>query len=334
MQTVKTMQQENPAAMLTHRIDGKQAWVKSSLQESDWLFRLDDRCVRELAAAVEDMRAHPLPLLLLTPDMFELSACRALAVRVRSALKEGVSFAVVDRIPLDGITPDEAKTLYWLFSSMIARPVAQKLDGTMIYDVHDTGMQALPGSGVRPDKTNVDLTFHNDNAYNQTMPEIVGLFCLRQAQSGGLSRAISFQTAHNCLLADYRDLLPRFYQPFPFDRQKEHFPGEHPIFSAPMFEYDGRLRARLAPYQVRNAFAMRGEPVDTLTAAATAALDEVFSRPELIAEHYMQPGQIQYVNNREIGHSRTAFTDHAEPELRRYLVRLWLRDAGHRGYRG
>ena len=48
----------------------------------------------------------------------------------------------------------------------------------------------------------------------------------------------------------------------------------------------------------------------------------------------MQPGQIQYVNNREIGHSRTAFTDHAEPEFRRYLVRLWMRDAGHRGYRG
>lgn len=328
------MQQENPAAMLTHRIDGKQAWVKASLRQSDWFYTLDGTCRRELAAVVEDLRANPLPLLLLTPDMFELAACRALAARVRSALKEGVSFAVVDKIPLDGITPDEAKALYWLFSSMIARPVAQKLDGTMIYDVHDTGMQALPGSGVRPDKTNVDLTFHNDNAYNQTMPEIVGLFCLRQAQAGGLSRAISFQTAHNCLLADYPDLLPRFYQPFPFDRQKEHFPGENPIFSAPMFEYDGRLRARLAPYQVKNAFAMRGEPVDAQTAAATAALDEIFSRAGLIAEHYMQPGQIQYVNNREIGHSRTAFTDHAEPELRRYLVRLWLRDAGHRGYRG
>ena len=73
------MQQENPAAMLTHRIDGRQAWVKASLQERDWLFRLDDACVRELTSAVEDMRAHPLPLLLLTPDMFELAACRALA---------------------------------------------------------------------------------------------------------------------------------------------------------------------------------------------------------------------------------------------------------------
>lgn len=79
---------------------------------------------------------------------------------------------------------------------------------------------------------------------------------------------------------------------------------------------------------------MRGEPVDAETAAATAALDEIFARPELIAEHPMEPGQIQYVNNREIGHSRTAFVDHAAPELRRYLVRLWLRDSGHRSYHG
>ena len=328
------MRQENPAAMLTHRIDGKQAWVNANLQEHDWLYTLDDECRRELSLVIEDLRANPLPLLLLTPDMFELAACRALATRVRGALKEGVSFAVVNRMPLDGIMLEEAKALYWLFSMMIARPVAQKLDGTMVYDVHDTGMQALPGSGVRPDKTNVDLTFHNDNAYNKTMPEIVGLFCLRQAQAGGLSRAISFQTAHNCLLSDYPDLLPRFYQPFRFDRQKEHFPGEDPIFSAPMFEYDGRLRARLAPYQVKNGYTMMGEVIDASTAAAIAALDEIFARDELIAEHYLQPGQIQYVNNREIGHSRTAFIDHAAPEMRRYLVRLWLRDAGHRGYRG
>ena len=328
------MRQEIPAPPLAHRIDGKHAWSKTSLRDEDWLFTLDAACLDELRAVVSDLRANPLPLLVLATDMFELNACRALAARMRVALTAGVSFALLDRIPLDEITLDEAKSLYWIFSSLLARPVAQKLDGTMIYDVHDTGMQARPGSGIRPDKTNVDLTFHNDNAYNRTMPEVVGLFCLRQAKSGGLSRMISFQTAHNCLLEDYPGLLPRFYQPFHFDRQKEFFPGETPIFSAPMFEFDGRLRARLAPYQVKNGYAMLGQEIDAPTAAAIAALDEVFARDELVAEHYMQPGQIQYVNNREIGHSRTGFVDFEEPERRRYLVRLWLRNSGHRGYRG
>src|SRR5260370_33718614 len=68
---------------------------------------------------------------------------------------------------------------------MVSRPVAQKLEGTMIYDVLDTGQHAIPGSGVRPDKTNPEIRFHNDNAYNDTPPDYVGLLCLRQAQSGG-----------------------------------------------------------------------------------------------------------------------------------------------------
>jgi hypothetical protein len=328
------MRQESPAAILTHRVEGKQAWTRDSLKDEDWQFALDEPCRRELLAIVEELRAGPLPLLLLTPDMFDLGACRGLAARVRSALTSGVSFALVDGMPLADITADEAKALYWLLSSLIMRPVAQKLDGTMIYDVQDTGQLALPGSGIRPDKTNVDLTFHNDNAYNRTMPEVVGLLCLRQAKSGGLSRMLSFQTAHNCLLEDYPELLPRFYEAFPFDRQREHFPGEEPIYAAPMFEYDGRLRARLAPYQVKNGYAMLGGSTDPVAAAAMAALDEVFSRPALCAEHYMQPGQIQYVNNREIGHSRTGFVDHEAPERRRYLVRLWLRTTGRRGYFG
>src|SRR5712675_3728062 len=106
----------------------------------------------------------------------------------------------------------------------ISRPVAQKLDGTLIYDVLDTGQEALPGSGVRPDKTNTEIRFHNDNAYNHTPPDYVGLVCLRQAQSGGHSRVLSFHTVHNRLLAAHRDHLRRLYQPFWFDRQREYRP--------------------------------------------------------------------------------------------------------------
>jgi alpha-ketoglutarate-dependent taurine dioxygenase len=60
----------------------------------------------------------------------------------------------------------------------------------------------------------------------------------------------------------------------------------------------------------------------------------VFDRPDLRVELDFEPGQIQYVNNRATGHARTEFVDHPEPERRRHLVRLWLRDGGRRGYRG
>ena len=46
---------------------------------------------------------------------------------------------------------------------------------------------AAAGSGVRPDQTNMEQYFHNDNSYNTTPPEYVGLLCERPARSGGIS---------------------------------------------------------------------------------------------------------------------------------------------------
>ena len=77
-------------------------------------------------------------------------------------------------------------------------------------------------------------------------------------------------------------------------------------------------------------YELRGERMDNETAAVQA----VFDRPELRVELDFEPGQIQYVNNRATGHARTEFVDHPEPERKRHLVRLWLRDSGRRGYRG
>ena len=48
-------------------------------------------------------------------------------------------------------------------------------------------------------------------------------------------------------------------------------------------------------------------------------------RAELAVTFEMGRGDMQFVNNRFVLHSRTAFEDHAEPDRRRNLVRLWMR---------
>jgi alpha-ketoglutarate-dependent taurine dioxygenase len=60
----------------------------------------------------------------------------------------------------------------------------------------------------------------------------------------------------------------------------------------------------------------------------------ILDSPELYVDLDFQPGRIQYVNNRSTGHARTEFRDDDEPERKRHLVRMWLRDHGRRGYRG
>ena len=151
---------------------------------------------------------------------------------------------------------------------------------------------------------------------------------------GGYSRAVSFHTVHNALLARRPQMLPRLYRPFWFDRQREFHPGEEPVFAAPAFTSDGDLRARFSAHQIRGGYAVRGEPMDDEGAAAIAAMLDAFEDESLSADFDLEPGQMQFVDNRALGHSRTAFEDFPEPERRRHLVRLWLRDRGRRAYPG
>jgi alpha-ketoglutarate-dependent taurine dioxygenase len=321
--------------MIQQTIEGASAWRRGDIRSEDYRVVLDGPCLDEILRVADEIRNHPLPTILRTPADFDMTNCHAAMADVRRILKQGVRFAVVDRLPLDELSQDEAQCIYWLLSSMVARPVAQKLDGTMIYDVHDTGAQALPGSGIRPDKTNIEIRFHIDNAYNTTPPEIVGLLCLKTAKSGGTSRVLSFHTVHNALLARHPEHLPRLYQPFWFDRQKEFFSGEPETFFAPVFEdEEGELRARFSVHQINGGYAMKGKPVDNEGAAALAAALDIFEEPDIAMNFEFAPGEIQFVDNRTLGHSRTEFEDYPEPEHRRHLVRLWLRDHGRRAYTG
>jgi len=262
--------------MIEREIEGPSAWRSADIRSEDYRVPLSQQCLDEIRRLADDIRAHPLPTILRTPLEHELPQCRRAMAEVGRILKEGVRFAVVDRLPLDELSQDEATAIYWLLSSMLARPVAQKLDGTMIYDVHDTGAQALPGSGIRPDKTNIEIRFHIDNAYNRAPPEIVGLLCLRPAKQGGVSRVLSFHTVHNELRARHPRHLPRLYEKFWFDRQREFFPGEPEVFAAPVFEAGEELRARFSVHQITGGYALKGEPVDTAGAAALAQTLEIF----------------------------------------------------------
>ena len=51
----------------------------------------------------------------------------------------------------------------------------------------------------------------------------------------------------------------------------------------------------------------------------------MFRREELAVTFQMERGDMQFVNNRFVLHSRTAFEDHAEPDRRRNFLRLWMR---------
>ena len=320
-------------AMIDQEIGGPIAWTRATLAPEDGWARLTPACLEELLAVAALLHANPLPVQALDPADFDLTHCRRAMAGIRGALERGPGFAIVDRLPLERIGPAEAVSLFWLLASLIARPVAQKWDGTMVYDVRDTGRR--PGNGVRPDLTNVEQSFHTDNSYNLCPPEFVGLLCVHPAMEGGVSRIVSLVSAHNEMRRERRDLLSRLYQPFYFDRQREHAPDDTMVTRHPIFEVAAeRLHGRLSRFQVRNGQALAGVSLDAEGEAALDELDRIMERPDLRMDFHFEEGQMQFVNNRQIAHKRTAFRDWPEPERKRHLVRLWLRDHGRPFYNG
>lgn len=319
--------------MIDNRIDGPIAWTRETLAPGDGCARLSQECVAELLAAAAQLRANPLPVLALDPVDFDLAQCRRAMAGIKDVLDHGHGFAIVDRLPLEQIERTEAVSLFWLLSSLIDRPVAQKWDGTMVYDVRDTGRP--PGNGVRPDITNAEQSFHTDNSYNLCPPEYVGLLCLHPAMEGGVSRIVSLASVHNEMRRQRPELLPRLYQPFCFDRQREHAPGDTMVTRHPVFQVEtDRLHGRLSRFQIRNGQALAGVALDTEGEAALDELDRAMDRPDLRMDFNFEAGQMQFLDNRQIAHKRTAFRDWPEPERKRHLVRIWLRDRGRRSYNG
>ena len=316
-----------------HAIPERLLWRGDSLPDSTGRLALPAEVERELEHIVSSLDRDPLPLLVLRPDDFALDAARAFMSKVRRSLDDGPGFAIVDHLPVERWSESGARAVWWLLASLVARPVAQKWDGTSIYDVRDLGRP--PGNGVRPDVTNVEQNFHTDNSYNLVPPHYVGLLCLRTAMEGGVSGIVSFGAAHEEMRRRHPDLLPRLYQPFYFDRQREHASGDVMTTHHPMFERrDGRLVARLSRFQVKNGYKLAGEELDPAGTAAMEAFEAILNEPGVAARFQFQPGQIQLIDNRALGHKRSAFRDWPEPERKRLLVRLWLRDSGSRAYNG
>lgn len=312
--------------ILALEIDAPRAWTRSTLSEEDWLVKVSSPCREEMLGWLDFIRIQPLPLLLRKPDQFEMPHCWALMAKVRKVLKQGVGHAILDRLPLDEMDIDEVKALNWVLCSMLARPVPQKWDGTMIYDVRDEGKTY--GIGTRASVTNVGLDFHSDNAFNAFVPNYVVLVCLNPAQEGGLSRVLSYASVHNILRQKFKRHLFRLYQPFYFDRQKEHAPSEARTRRYPIFSFDGQLHTRCNPILVRNGYHLAGEVLDEQGEAALMVLEEVLSCEFLWWEGMLERGQVQFLNNLELAHTRTAFRDAPDSALKRHMVRYWLRDEG------
>jgi hypothetical protein len=152
------------------------------------------------------------------------------------------------------------------------------------------------------------------------------LLCLQTARSGGASRIASSVTVYNRMLERRPDLAKALTQDFYRSRSGETDAGDAPFFKQPIFSFtDGYFSATGAGAVIDKAQDLPGVP--KLTAAQSEAIALYRATVEECAlDIDFQPGDIQFLNNFVMLHTRREYADWPDVTRKRHLLRLWLSD--------
>ena len=263
------------------------------------------------------------------------------AAALREEVQSGRGFVVIRALPIDSYSDEEAAIIYWGIATHLGTPIPQNVREEHLFSVRDEGynfQRDYGATGVRISRTASAIDFHTDSsaAYAGYTPDIVSLLALQTSKAGGATGIVSAQTVHNILREERPDFLKRLYEPYYFDRRAELRPGESPTLLAPLFTYGDSLAIRYFRFNLMRGHETAGSPLTPADSDPLDFLESVCRREELAVNFQMERGDMQFVNNRFVLHSRTAFEDHAEPDRRRNFLRLWMRyrDAGAAGEDG
>jgi hypothetical protein len=298
----------------------KVTWRATDLaRDRSWVFELDDRARRDLLGAVRSLRDPDRPLFDWRRDDFDLGAALPVIRAAFREQREGFGVALIKGLPREGVSAEEFRLLTWAIGLHfgVARPQGKASQYLSAVRDEGTDYRAVTGRGY---SSNASLDFHVDSC------DVVGLACYNVAKAGGQSLFTSAITAHNVLLEEQPDLAELLYAPFCYSRQGEQAPDEPPFLRCPIYGLaEGRLFGRWNRNRVRSAQRLTGvPPLASRQWEALGALDALLRRPDLMADMWLEPGDLQLLNNHAVLHSRTEFEDFEEPARKRLLWRLWL----------
>ena len=94
-------------------------WTRADFTPQDWTVPVSSAVCDELHAIAGQLTQQTLPLFMLNPDQFDMTATRAMMAQARSMADEGPGVAVVDRLPLDDWDEDQTRAIDWLLACLL-----------------------------------------------------------------------------------------------------------------------------------------------------------------------------------------------------------------------
>lgn len=304
-----------------HRVAGPQAWLGPDLARNagEWIYHLSRSEIAELRDAIRRVEAAGIDVVDVRAADFPLPAWSCLLQRLRREMFEGRAFAVLRGFPVAELSPLQRCLGYFGIGSHLGVATAQNAKGHTVGHVCDLGVDYGAATG-RGYQTNARLPYHTDSA------DIVGLLCVNKARRGGLSSLVSSVSLYNAMLDRRPDLVRVLMGPVYRDRRDEVPRGQGPYYVIPVFNpYQGRVFTTYVRSTVRKAQRFADVPrISPQLEEATNLLDSLADDPAYHLDMDLEPGDIQWVCNHFVLHSRTSFEDHADTAARRHLLRLHL----------
>lgn len=298
-------------------------WEAADLAvDSSWTYRLSPTDIVDLEQALAFALRANKSLFAMTPADFPLSeAFSAVLAQIMRTLQTGTGVYLLKGVTVSRWSTEQLRILFWGLGLHLG--VARPQGRTSLYltDVRDVGTDYRSSTG-RGYNSNAALDFHTDTG------DIVGLMCLRTAASGGESAIVSAIKVHNVMLKKHPSALQYLYEPMHFSRQGDAALDEKPYYRSSVFgQAYGHFAAFVRPsHHILNA-QKDFQELPRLSSDQEQALEvlhDTIQDEGLCFRMYLEPGDIQFMNNYTVIHARTNYIDHAEPELKRHLMRLWL----------
>ena len=303
-----------------NNFETRAAWETSQLQaKTDWVFSITDGERKHLTEVFKSVYDKDRDLFDYSPNDFDFGTSWKTLKRAFHEAHHGRGLAIVKGLPREDLSHEEFKLLSWAIGlrAGLARP--QGLASQYIAAVRDVGTNYRAANG-RGYSSNAKLDFHVDGA------DLTTLTCYNKAKSGGQSMISSGVTAWKYLIKERPDLADIAHQYFYFSRQSEQAADEAPYYGQPLFdEESGNLFCKWNRNRVQSAQKLTGVPKLSEAQKETMdVLDKILRRPELMYTMYLDPGDMQILNNYTMFHSRTDYVDFESETEKRCLYRLWL----------
>ena len=309
-------------------VSGPQVWNAQTFAALDsWRFVVPDRVIDNLDTVAREARANQLDQDTFDYDATDFPALHAFGSAIADSMRKGTGVAQVKGMPVGRYSTEELKVLFLVIGRHIGLigPQAPRKRGIgEVMDIETPGPK--------------EFYYHRGGALPMHMDPVdaVGLLTIRKAKRGGVSGIASSMAVHNEILQQRPDLLALLYRGFKNRRRESRVSAggsrltDHhvPVYA----DIGGEVICSYLPQPINMAVDEGLMTLDEQERAALAIMDETAERPDLIYQMDLEPGDLQFLNNRVTLHNRGDYEDWPEVERRRLLLRLWLTMPGWTKY--